>query len=486
MKSRWHIVHPATLFLLLVLFVVFLSWICDIYGWGVTHPVTGEEVGVKSLLQPEGIRWWLRHAVDNFTGFVPVGMALTAMLGVGLIRHSGFLDACIGVLLHRVHTPRLIVAGVVVTGLLSNVAGDAGYVLLLPVAAILFRTVGLNPVSGIVAAYVSVASGYSANLFVSTSDSQLSSITCEALEQGGYHADTVGVLGNWYFLSVSFLLLAVVITLMVCRTMLPYRECEAGQHPVAPLPFKHLSRREVRALRTSVVVGSCYALLVVLATFSPWSILRSAEGGLIHSPFMEGILLLLSFGLGLMGMTYGFVSGRYHTDGDVVEGLTSSVRLMGSYLVIAFFASQLLACLEYSCLDKCLLLSGAMLFSSVKGPVLCLLLLLILFTACANLLVVSSAVKWSWMACLFVPLFADRGIPADVVQCAYRIGDSATNAFTPWMMYLPLMLACVYHYDEHVSYTSLLRLVGRYTWAVLWCWTALFVLWYLCGLPWGF
>ena len=163
--------HPATMFFLLTLGVIFLSWIFDVYGLSVRLPQTGEEIRVQSLLSPEGIRWLLRHVVTNFTGFAPLGLVIVAMFGIGVAQHSGFIDACIRKGIRgRGRNPWHIVLSVIVLGLLSNVVGDAGYIILLPIAATLFHSVGLHPVGGIIAAYVSVSCGYSANILLSTLD----------------------------------------------------------------------------------------------------------------------------------------------------------------------------------------------------------------------------------------------------------------------------------------------------------------------------
>ena len=160
MKNKWRMPHPATMFLLLTIAVVFLSWICDIYGLKVTLPQTGEEIRVQSLLSPEGIRWWLRNAIKNFTGFAPLGMVIIAMFGLGVAQHSGFIGACIRLGVGNRKEKRRVILWVIVLGLLSNVIGDGGYIILLPIAAMLFQWVGLHPLAGIITAYVSVACKY--------------------------------------------------------------------------------------------------------------------------------------------------------------------------------------------------------------------------------------------------------------------------------------------------------------------------------------
>lgn len=200
--------HPATMFFLLTLGVIFLSWIFDVYGLSVRLPHTGEEIRVQSLLSPEGIRWLLRHVVTNFTGFAPLGLVIVAMFGIGVAQHSGFIDACIRKGIRgRVRNPWRIILSVIVLGLLSNVVGDAGYIILLPIAATLFHSVGLHPIGGIIAAYVSVSCGYSANILLSTLDPMLAATTQEAADMTNVLGGRIGPLCNYYFFCVSTSLL---------------------------------------------------------------------------------------------------------------------------------------------------------------------------------------------------------------------------------------------------------------------------------------
>lgn len=483
MKNRWHMPHPATMFFLLTMVIVFLSWIFDIYGLNVVHPQTGHEIRVQSLLSPESIRWLLRSVVTNFTGFVPLGLVIVALFGVGVAQHSGFIGACIRRGLKKHRNPRRIILWVIFLGVLSNVVGDAGYIILLPIAATLFHSVGLHPIAGIITAYVSVACGYSANLVLTTLDPLIASTTQDAALNLSPFSGNVGPLSNYYFMFVSTFLIAGIIYFITRRNLLPALGSYHGE--VTPEGYKQLSHKERRALVISFLIGTLYLVAILLATFSPWGILRGVNGGLIRSPFIMGILFLISFGVGLMGMVYGFASGRYRSDVDVIDGLTQPMQMLGIYLVIAFFAAQMFACLEYSHLDKCLAIGGADLLLSLNISNMGILLLFILFTAVINLIMVSSTTKWAFMAFIFVPVFQRLGIAPELTQCAYRIGDSSTNALTPFLFYMPLVLTYMQHYDRQITYGSLLKYTWRYSVYILLAWILLLFIWYVTGLPLG-
>ena len=483
MKNKWRMPHPATMFLLLTMAVVFLSWICDIYGLKVTLPQTGEDIRVQSLLSPEGIRWWLRNAIKNFTGFAPLGMVIIAMFGLGVAQHSGFIGACIRLGVGNRKEKRKVILWVIVLGLLSNVIGDGGYIILLPIAAMLFQWVGLHPLAGIITAYVSVACGYSANIVLSTMDPLLAHTTQEAaLAQTGYQGNTEP-LCNYFFMSASTVVITAIVYWLTQKWLLPALGKYEGSVKVEA--YRPLSRKERRAIMISIIVAGIYVALILWLTFSSHGILRGVNGGLMHSPFIAGILFLLSLGAGITGMAYGFSSGRYRSDNDVIEGLTQPMKLLGVYFVIAFFAAQMFACFEYSHLDKCLAIMGADLLSSFEPAPLSALVLFILFTAFINLIMVSATSKWAFMSFIFIPMFAQMGISPDIAQCAFRIGDSSTNAITPFMFYMPLVLTYMRQYDKQVTYGTLLKYTWRYSVGILAAWTLFFIIWYLLRIPMG-
>lgn len=467
----------------MTLSVVFLSWICSVYGLNVVHPQTMEVISVQSLLSPEGIRWFLRNVITNFTGFAPLGLVIVAMFGIGVAEHSGLITACIRKGVKNRPNKKRMIFGVILLGIFSNIVGDAGYIILLPIAAILFHSVGLHPVGGIITVYVSVACGFSTNILLTALDEMLSGITQDAAVTAGVYPGNVDLLSNYYFMFASFFVIAAIIYFITQKRLLPSLGIYDGD--VQCEVYKPLSRREKRALILSLLIGAVYLLIILGATFSSWGLLRSVNGGLIRSPFIVGILFLLSLGAGLMGMVYGFASGRYHTDSDVAEGLAQQMKLLGVYFVIVFFAAQMFACLEYSRLDKCMAILGANSISYIEINRWGALLLFILFTAFINLIMVSTTAKWAFMAFIFVPVFAKLGISPDVTQCAFRIGDSTTNAITPFLFYAPLVLTYMQHYDHRTTYISLLKYTWRYSLYILLLWTLFFIVWILIDLPLG-
>lgn len=484
MKNKWQMPHPATMFLLLTIAVIIVSWICDIYGLSITLASSGEEIRVQNLLSADGMRWMIQNLITNFTGFTPLGMAVIAIFGLGLANHSGFIDACIRYSVRkRRNLSRYVIIWVIALGLLSNIVGDAGYVILLPIAATMFSSVGLSPIGGIITAYVSVACGYSANIFLSIIDPILSINTEKAAFTANVWDSDIGPMCNYYFFFVSTIVIGILIYYITCKSLLP--SIQQGQERISKIDYKPLSHKERRAFYLSLIIGAIYFGIFLLIATLPFGFLRGVDGGLLYSPFTMNILSILSLGIAIIGTVYGFASGRYRNDRDVVDGLISSVDMLSVFFVIAFFASQLYACFNYSHLDKYVAVNFASSLTSISASPLLTLILFILFTALINMMLCSATSKWSFMAFIFVPYFAKIGVSPDVVQCAFRIGDSSTNAITPFMLYMPLVLTYMQQYNKQVTYGTLFRYTWRYTIYILTTWIILFAFWYLCGIPFG-
>jgi len=483
MRSKYKEIHPATLFFLLTVGVILISWMLYIYGVRVVQPHTGEMLLVQNMLSPEGVRWTLRNVVSNFTSFAPLGMVLVAMLGIGVAQDSGLVDASIRFTLKNKSSQNRSILFLIFLGILSNVIGDAGYILLIPLSAVWFSYIGLHPVVGIITSFVSVAGGYSANVFISTLDPLIARVTQEAAVKSGVAHELVGPFCNYFFMFASTFLLIAVIFLLVKKWLIPLVHRKYAL--VEPLIYRALSRRERRSLLFSLFTAVLYAVLILVITFSPWGFLRGVSGGLIRAPFVMGALFLLSLGLGIMGVVYGFTSGRYRSDIDVIKGLSSSMRVLANFIVIAFFASQFFGALTYTHLDEYLVIKGAELLTSIQGPSYFILVIGVVGVASLNLVMVSSLAKWNLIAVLILPYFELNGWGPEVAQAVYRIGDSATNAITPFLFYMPLAFTYLQEYEGRSSFSRLLSYTWKFSCYILLLWTLFLVFWLQLGLPLG-
>ena len=475
--------HPATLFALMTVVVVVVSAIAAAAGLQVTHPGTGETVAPRSLLTLTGLHWLLTHIVSNFTGFAPLGTVLVAMLGIGVAEGTGLINAALRLLV--LSAPRrLLTFALVFAGVMSNVASEAGYVLLVPLAAIVFQVVGRHPVAGMAAAFAGVSGGYSANLLLGTVDPLLAGLTQEAARIVD-PAYAVSPACNYYFMAVSTFVVSLAGTWVTEAVVIPRLGPYTGGEE-APRPVEALTAAEKRGLLFAAAAALACTAVLLWGTVPAGGFLRDAKTGeLLRSPFMSGIVALI-FLLGLVvGTAYGIGARTVRSDADLIKGMSKAMGTLASYLVLVFFAGQFVAAFNWTNLGLILAVEGAELLRKLALGTLPLMVAFVLLTAFLNLFMGSASAKWAIMAPVFVPMFMLLGVTPELTQTAYRIGDSTTNIISPMMSYFALIIAFLQRYDPKAGIGTLVSTMLPYTVVFLVCWTALLVVWILLGLPLG-
>lgn len=484
MKSSTLRIHPASLFILLALFIIVMSWLLDVYGVTIYNPKTGTFLRVQSLLNAEGARWIMRNTISNFSSFQPTAMVVTSLLGVGIAENSGFLDSLMSRFPRLQNHPKRCLFIITLLGVLSNVVGDAGYVFLIPLMAIVAPRMGIHPVMAIVVTLVAVSCGYSANLMLSSMDPLLARITQDVSISLGIQNFNSGSYANYFFMFASTILLAGIIYL-VGWWILRQKLVRAG-YIVKPEVLRVLSHRERRSLNLALSIG--FALLGTIGwlTFSSIGLFRGVSGELVRSPFIMGALFILSLSIGLMGLIYGLSTGKYRNDLDSVKSLGSSISSLSLYFVVAFFAAQFFAYVSYTKFDQFIILFvGRWINSFDISNSICLLVVFIVYCSFVNLFMVSALGKWELISTLFIPPFIAMGINPDVVQAAFRIGDSSTNVLTPFLYYSPFILVLLDKYVPGVSFKFILKYTWFFSLIILGCWLLFFVFWYFVDLPFG-
>lgn len=477
--------HPITLFLILSAVIVVISGICAALDVSASAALgKGEIITYRavSLMTKEGLAYMLTHAVSNFTAFAPLGVVLVCMLGVGCAEGSGYISAFL-VNVSNAVPKRLLCPAVVFLGVMSNVASDVGYVVLIPLGAVLFRAFGRHPVAGIAAAFAGVSGGFSANLVVGTLDPLLGGITTEAaaIIAPGY---SVNATANWYFLAASTFLIVGVGAWVTERMIEPrLGACETD----CDAPVMHLNGREKKALTWANLAALGYVALIIALCLPHGSFLRNPESGSLidRSPLMGGIIVLIALFFFIPGAVYGSISGKYAGEKDLCKQMGSSMATLGDYIALAFFAAQFIHYFAYTGLGTILAINGAHLLerSGLPGPAL--MVLFILFTAFINLFMGSASAKWMILAPIFVPMFMLLGYSPELTQVAYRIGDSCTNIITPLMAYFVIIVVYIRKYDSKAGIGTLISTMLPYSLAFLIGWTILLVTWMLLKLPLG-
>ncbi len=481
--------HPVTLFVLLSLVVVVVSHFAASAGVSVTYERFKDgvpervTVAAVSLLTVEGIRRIFSEAVGNFTRFAPLGTVLVAMLGVGVAEGAGLIQAALKKVV--LSTPRRFVTLVVVfAGVMSNIASDAGYVVLVPLGAVVFMAFGRHPLAGLAAAFAGVSGGFSANLLVSTLDPLLAGISQEAarLVQPG---TVVNPTDNYYFMAASTFAITLLGTWVTERVVEP----RLGAYEASSLVragMEEVSPEESRGLRWALVALLAYSAAILAMLLPPDGVLRSPRGEILSgSAFMAGLVPIIAFGFMVPGVAYGVASGRIRSDKDVAHLMGKGMSTMGGYIVLAFFAAQFVNYFSWSNLGVILAVKGAELLKASGFVGLPLMVSFVLVSAFINLFIGSASAKWSIMAPIFVPMFMILGYSPAFTQLVYRIGDSVTNIITPLMSYFAVIVAFAERYDERAGIGTLISTMLPYSLAFLVGWTLLMVVWYLLGLPIG-
>jgi aminobenzoyl-glutamate transport protein len=474
--------HPATLFLIMALLVVVTSGVARWAGLSAVHPGTGETIEVVSLLSVAGLHRILEDMVVNFTGFAPLGTVFVAMLGIGIAESSGFIGAVLRLLVLSA-PKRLLTFVVVFAGVLSNTASEVGYVLLVPLAGTLFLAVRRHPLAGMAAAFAGVSGGYSANLLLGTVDPLLAGLSQEAarLVDPSY---LVNPACNYYFMVVSTFLISVAGTVVTERLVEPRLGSYDGPEQAGEVG--RLTAQERRGLRYAAAAALVFSAVLAAGTIPASGFLRdAATGDLLHSPFLNGVVALIFLGAVMVGVAYGIGAGTISSDGDVVKGMGKAIETLGVYTVLVFFAAQFVAYFGWTNLGLITAVKGAELLGALDLGPLPLMLAFVLLSAAINLVMGSASAKWAIMAPVFVPMFMLVGTSPELVQVAYRIGDSTTNVISPMMSYFALIVAFFERYDDRAGIGTVIATMLPYTIVFLIGWMVLLGVWLALGLPIG-
>lgn len=488
--------HPAIIFVILCVIVAVISQICAAMGISVTYTgldrstneIKEMTANVVGLLTPEGIRYMFTSAVTNFTGFAPLGTVLVALLGVGVAEGTGLIGACLTKLVTS--TPkRLITVVVVFAGVMSSIASDAGYVVLIPLGAVIFMSFGRHPLAGIAAAFAGVSGGFSANLMVGPTDALLSGITTEAAKLSSSPI-AVGVTDNWYFIIASTLLITVLGTLVTEFIVEPRLGQYKGKKSET---ITGLSDNEKKGLKYAGISLAVFILamiyLVVPMDFIPFAsngVLSNPETGeILKSPFMDSIVVIISLLFLIPGIFYGIGSKNVKNSNGIVDLMGKSMATMGPYIVLVFFAAQFVQYFSYTNLGTVIAVKGADLLETVGLKGIPLIIAFILVAAFINIFMGSASAKWAIMAPVFVPMLINMGYSPALTQMAYRIGDSTTNLISPLMSYFALIVAFSQKYDEDAGAGTIISTMLPYSMVFLLGWSVLLIVWYLFKLPLG-
>jgi aminobenzoyl-glutamate transport protein len=433
----------------------------------------------RSLLTADGVYWALRTMVKNFTDFPPLGVVLVAMLGIGVAEKTGFIGALLKATLVAVPAS-LLTPTVVFVGVMSSMGLDAGYVVLPPVAAALYQSVGRSPLVGLAAVFAGVSAGFGANLFITSLDPLLANFTAASAQllDPGY---AVAATCNWWFMIASTALLTAVgwgVTAWWVEPRFAGKPAEAGGPPPPEANADAgagLSPTEKRGLLLALGVAAAAVAVFAVAALTPDGPLHGFDGAFPR--WVRVIVPLLFFAFLLPGLVYGVTTGSIRSDKDVARCFAESMAGMGSYIVLAFFAAQFIAYFAQSGLGEMLAISGGRLLARAGLPDVLLMAGFIAVVIVGNLFIGSMSAKYAFFAPVFVPMFMQVGISPELTQVAYRIGDSVSNVITPLNPYVVILLVFMQRHVARAGIGTLVALMLPYAAAFAVVWPLLLAVW---------
>lgn len=444
------------------------------------------KIQVKDLTTGKSIATFLSVMVTTFTSFAPLGVVLVALLGVGVAERTGFIGAIIRALLSA--TPKMMLTPMLLlVSIVSHTAGDTGYVLVIPLGGVIFAAAGRHPLAGIVCAFAGVSGGFSANFIPSGLDPLLQGFT-QSAAQIHTTGKEVNPLCNWFFMSASCgIIVAVGWYLTDCVIEPRLKNTPVDGDPEDHPTLTPLTTREWGGLVIALLVFAAGVVLLVLAALPSDSPLRDPNGKLetFGSPMMKSIVSLIFFLFLIPGIVYGYAAGTVKGHRDIIQAMSDSMKTMGHYIVLAFFAAQFIYVLNTSNIGALLSVKGASLLEkwNLAGPLT--IILFIFLASGVNLVVGSASAKWGMLAPIFVPMLMGRGLSPELTQAAYRIGDSSTNILTPLNPYFPLVVIYAQRYVKKTGIGSLISLMLPYAICFLLTWTVLLVAYWQMGFKLG-
>ena len=476
--------HPATIFAMLAGIVVLISAISYWLSASAVHPVDGSVVTVNNLLSGDGIRWMYTNLLNNFLRFPPLGYVLVVMIGIGLAEGTGLFAIMIRALVLGA-PPKLITGAVVLAGIISGLAVEAGYVILIPLGAMIFHGIGRHPMAGLAAAFCGVSGGFGANFFIGSIDPILAGISTSAA-QLIIPDMVVNPAVNYYFMIASsfvVLFVGVWVTEKIVEPRLGKYEGNAERFAI-----EQLKPEEKKGLRWAGISATAFLILLAITVVPANGLLRNPEtGSLLHSPFFDGIIIGILLFFFIPALVYGIIVGTIRNDKDMMKHIIKSMSGMGSYIVLVFFAAQFVYFFNESNLGLIIAIKGAAGLRDIgfTGPVL--IASFVLLSAFINLFMGSASAKWAIIAPVFIPMLMllDNAYHPGITQAAFRIGDSLTNLVTPMMSYFALIVTFAQRYDEKYGIGTIISTMLPFTVVLAVVWIAVLMVWVWLGIPLG-
>jgi len=512
--------HPVLMFGYLIVFVIVLSWALSLAGVSITEQVAvpvetpagdydyyedttqpgypnatppfeedweivEETVAINSLLSSEGIRFIFSSFVSNFAGFGVVAVTFIAMMGAGVAEESGLLGSLIRKLVGS--APKWALTFILIlVGVISSVASDAGYLILIPLAAAAFASVGRHPLAGLASGFAGVAAIFMVNVSLTPTDAMITEIANESLALAG--GEPISIVANYFFMVASSLIMALVAAVVTEKIVEPRLGPWVPEGAVVHGTEGDVDVAADRRGSRFALIGFLIVLTIVaLATFLPGAPLRDPETGDIigNTPFMDSLLFIIMLAFLVSGVCYGIGARTMKGSGDVIAAITKTFAGLGGMVLMLLMIAQFIAYFNWTNLPRVIAGSLAELLEQADIGAIPLLIGFILVIVVLDFIMPGSLPKWAIFAPIFVPLFMRLGVAPQTLLAAYRVADSPVNALTPLMVDLPFIVTVAQRYVKKAGIGTVVALMLPYAGIILVVWVVLFIAWFALGIPLG-
>ncbi|MBX3413298.1 MAG: AbgT family transporter [Pirellulales bacterium] len=488
--------HPVLIFLILIALVIVLSHILHLTGVSVsyetinpeTHKLEPATTAPRSLLTLDGMRFIYSSLIPNFMGFTAVGLMIAAMTGAGVAEEAGLVKALIRKLV--LVSPGWALAYILsFVGIISSIASDAGYLVLIPLAGTAYLSIGRHPLAGLALGFAAVASAFTVNMLIKPLDAVLVEFTNDAIHLVDPN-QSIGLASNLWFSIVSVIFLTVIVAFVTERMIEPRLgkyQADGDADETGPEQGAELSADESRGLKFAALGLVAVLLAFALLTIPSWAPLRNPDTGELigNSPFMNGLIALIMVLFLVTGAAYGFGARTMSNITDIIKAMEKAMSGLGGLILLFLVLAQFVAYFNYTNMGTILALKLSDVLKEANIGPFWLLISLIFVVALLDLLITGAIAKWAIFAPIFVPLLLKLGVDPEAALAAYRIGDSPINSITPLNAYFALVVGFTQKYDKDAGVGTVVSLMLPYVVIMLVLWTVLFAAWYLLGLPWG-
>ncbi|MBU9849311.1 p-aminobenzoyl-glutamate transporter [Rahnella aceris] len=473
--------NPFLLFVYLIAVLMVASAVISWLNITAVNPTNGEVIHVKNLLSVEGIQWILPNVIKNFSGFTPLGSILALVIGAGLAERVGLLQSLMYKMASKVNA-RYASYMVIFIAFFSHISSDAALVVMPPLGALIFLAVGRHPVAGLLAAIAGVGCGFTANLLIVTTDVLLSGLSTEAAKAIN-PAVQVSVIDNWYFMAASVILLTIVGAILTDKFVEPRLPVYHGERNEE---MKKLTPEQNRGLMASGIAALVFIALVALLVVPEAAPLRNPKtGGIIPSPFIQGIVPLIILFFFVISVPYGMITKQIRSASDVPDLLVDPMKSMAGFIVMVFPLSQFVAFFNWSNMGKFMAIGLTDVLENLGMTGIPAFLGLIFLSALLCMFIASGSAIWSILAPIFVPMFMLLGFHPAFAQIVFRVADSSVIPLAPMSPFVPLFLGFLQRYNKEAKLGTYYSLVLPYPIVFFVVWLLMLVGWYLLGLPIG-